>query len=163
MEHLLENPETWVLVAFLIFIALVSKKGYLVITVALDARATRIREGLDDAARLREEAQSLLAQYQKQQRGVGDEIEALLEHARRESAIMTENATSRLAEKLSLRERQVQENIKRNEAQVVEEVRVAAAELAIAAVRTLVIQNLDKSSAAALIDRSIEDVGSQLS
>ena len=163
MEHLLENPETWILVAFVIFVALVAKKASLMIASALDARADGIRTELESAARLREEAQSLLAQYQKQQRGVGDEIEALLEHARRESAIMTENATSRLAEKLSLRERQVQENIKRNEAQVVEEVRVAAAELAIAAVRTLVIQNLDKSSAAALIDRSIEDVGSRLS
>ena len=163
MEHLLENPETWILVAFVIFVALVAKKASLMIASALDARADGIRTELESAARLREEAQSLLAQYQKQQRGVRDEIEALLEHARRESAIMTENATSRLAEKLSLRERQVQENIKRNEAQVVEEVRVAAAELAIAAVRTLVIQNLDKSSAAALIDRSIEDVGSRLS
>ena len=163
MEHLLENPETWVLVAFVIFVALVAKKASLMIASALDARADGIRTELESAAHLREEAQSLLAQYQKQQRGVGDEIEALLEHARRESAIMTENATSRLAEKLSLRERQVQENIKRNEAQVVEEVRAAAAELTIAAVRTLVIQNLDKSSAAALIDRSIEDVGSRLS
>ena len=104
MEPELENPETWVLVAFLIFIALVTKKAYLVITVALDARATRIREGLDDAARLREEAQSLLAQYQRQQRGAGSEIEAMLERARRDSALMLEAARTRLAAQLLQRE-----------------------------------------------------------
>ncbi len=134
MEHLLENPETWVLVAFLIFIALVAKKANLAITVALDARATRIREELDDAARLREEAQSLLAQYQRQQRGVDGETEAMLERARRDSVLMLETARTRLAAQLLQREKQTAQNIARAEAQMVDEVRVAASEMAMAAI-----------------------------
>ena len=69
MAHLLENPETWILVSFVIFIGLVSKKAYAAITSALDSRASRINEELEQATRLREEAQALLAQYERQQRG----------------------------------------------------------------------------------------------
>ena len=162
MEHLLENPETWVLVAFLIFIALVAKKAYLAITVALDARATRIREGLDDAARLREEAQSLLAQYQRQQRGADSEIEAMLERARRDSALMLEAARTRLAAQLLQREKQTTQNIARAEAQMVDEVRVAASEMAMAAVEYMIIEKLNQSQATKFIDGSIEDLGMRL-
>ena len=162
MEHLLENPETWVLVAFLIFIALVTKKAYMVITVALDARATRIREGLDDAARLREEAQSLLAQYQRQQRGADSEIEAMLERARRDSALMLEAARTRLAAQLLQREKQTTQNIARAEAQMVDEVRAAASEMAMAAIEYMIIQNLNQSRATKLIDDSIGDLGMRL-
>ena len=130
---------------------------------ALDARATRIRDELEDATRLREEAQSLLAQYQRQQRGVNRECEAMLERARRDSKIMIETATARLAEQLLQREKQARENIARTESQVGDEVRAAAGELAIAAAEQLIIQNLDESRAAALIDRSIEDLGARLS
>ena len=162
MEHLLENPETWVLVAFLIFIALVAKKAYLVITVALDARATRIREGLDDAARLREEAQSLLAQYQRQQRGADGEIEAMLERAHRDRALMLEAARTRLAAQLLQREKQTTQNIARAEAQMVDEVRIAASEMAMAAIEYMIIQNLNQSQATKLIDDSIGDLGMRL-
>ena len=50
MEHLLENPETWILVAFVIFVALVAKKASLMIASALDARADGIRTELASAA-----------------------------------------------------------------------------------------------------------------
>ncbi|HIB18899.1 MAG TPA: F0F1 ATP synthase subunit B [Alphaproteobacteria bacterium] len=163
MEHLFENPETWVLVAFVIFVALLVKKASPVIISALDARATRIRDELEDATRLREEGQSLLAQYQHQQRGVKSEAEAMLERARRDSKLMMETATARLAEQLLQREKQARQNIARTEAQVVDQVCAAAAELAIATAEQLIIQNLDKSQAMALIDRSIEDLGARLS
>ena len=162
MKHFLENPETWVLVAFVIFVSLVAKKASSMIASALDARADAIKTELESAAHLREEAQNLLAQYQRQQRGVKEEVEVILEHARREGEMMTKDATARLAAQLSQRERQAKENIERNEAQVVDEIRATAAELAVAAAHTLVAQNLDKPRAAALIDRSIEDVGSRL-
>ena len=87
----------------------------------------------------------------------------MLERARRDSKIMIETATARLAEQLLQREKQARENIARTESQVGDEVRAAAGELAIAAAEQLIIQNLDESRAAALIDRSIEDLGARLS
>ena len=87
----------------------------------------------------------------------------MLERARRDCKIMIETATARLAEQLLQREKQARENIARTEAQVGDEVRAAAGELAIAAAEQLIIQNLDEGRAAALIDRSIEDLGARLS
>ena len=87
----------------------------------------------------------------------------MLERARRDSKLMMETATARLAEQLLQREKQARQNIARTEAQVVDQVCAAAAELAIATAEQLIIQNLDKSRAMALIDRSIEDLGARLS
>ena len=150
------------LVAFVIFVSLVAKKASSLIASALDARASAIKTELESAASLREEAQSLLAQYQRQQRGIKDEVEAILEQARREGETMTKDAGARLAEQLSQRERQAKENIERNESQVIDRIRANAAELAVAAARAMVLENLDKAHAAVLVDRSIEDIGKKL-
>ena len=98
MGQFFENPETWVLVAFIIFVGLVSKKAYLKIAVALDARASRIKDELDDATRLREEAQGLLSKYEQQQRDVVQETEQMVSRARRDSELMVKEAKERLEE-----------------------------------------------------------------
>ncbi len=62
MTELLKQAETWVALSFLIFVAFVLWKGLKPTLGALDARAAKIKQELDDAQRLREEAQKLLAE-----------------------------------------------------------------------------------------------------
>ena len=162
MAHLLDNPETWVLVAFVIFIGLVSKKAYTAITSALDARATRINEELEQATGLREEAQALLAQYERQQRGLSEETEAMLVRAHRDSDILVESGTARLNEQLRQREKQALQNIAHSEAQVMNEVRAVATEIAITAAAQLISENLDKPQAETLINESISSLQNRL-
>ena len=162
MAHLLENPETWILVSFVIFIGLVSKKAYTVITLSLDSRATRINEELEQATRLREEAQALLAQYERQQRGLSEETDAMLVRARRDSEILVESGTARLNQQLMQREKQALQNIAHSEAQVMNEVRAVASNVAMAAAAQLISENLDKPQAETLINDSISSLQDRL-
>ena len=162
MAHLLENPETWILVSFVIFIGLVSKKAYAAITSALDSRATRINEELEQATRLREEGQALLAQYERQQRGLSEEIDAMLVRARRDSEILVESGTARLNQQLMQREKQALQNIAHSEAQVMNEVRAVASNVAMAAAAQLISENLDKPQAETLINDSISSLQDRL-
>ena len=83
---MLGMAEFWVAVAFVLFVAiLVYYKVPALIAKALDDRADAIRQELDEARRLREEAQSLLADYQKKHRNVGKEAEDIITLARREA------------------------------------------------------------------------------
>ena len=162
MAHLLENPETWVLVSFVIFIGLVWKKAYTAITSALDSRATRINEELEQATGLREEAQALLAQYERQQRGLSEETDAMLVRARRDSEILVESGTARLNQQLMQREKQALQSIAHSEAQVMNEVRAVASDIAMAAAAQLISENLDKPQAETLINDSISSLQNRL-
>jgi len=163
MSHLFENPETWVLVAFIVFVALVSKKAWKFITINLDARAERISAELEEAARLREEAQGLLSQYQRDHRGVEEEVARMLEDAREEARQVVLAAEERLAAQLSQKEAQAQQNIRYAEAHLLEDIRSAASTLTVAASRELIRCSLDSEKASRLMDSSIDDVGDKLS
>src|SRR5262245_65879928 len=83
---MLKTAEFWVAVSFVgFFLILFYYKVPALIAKALDDRAAAIRKELDEARRLREEAQNLLADYQKKHRNAGQEAEAIVEQARREA------------------------------------------------------------------------------
>ena len=163
MSHLFENPETWVLVAFIVFVGLVSKKAYGFITVSLDERAARIGSELEEAARLREEAQALLSQYQRDHRGLETEIARILEQAGQEGDQITLAAEDKLKAQLAQREAQVQENMKHAEVQAFERIRSMASTLTVAASSELIRKNLSPEKASRLLDASIDEVADKLS
>ena len=78
---MLESAEFWVAIAFLAFVAGVFKPGRKALLGALDGRAAKIQAEIDEAMRLREEAQAALATYQRKQREVTEETEEMLDHA----------------------------------------------------------------------------------
>src|ERR1700736_706142 len=81
----LHDPEFWVLVAAVIFVAVVFKPVGRALTGGLDARAARIRAELDEARRLREEAEQLVATYRAKQQEAAGEAEAIVTHAKTEA------------------------------------------------------------------------------
>ncbi len=85
------SAEFWVLISFLLFFAVLFYKGVpKMITGALDDRAEKIRTELDDARRLREEAQQLLADYQRKAREADDEAKSIIDQAKREAHALAE-------------------------------------------------------------------------
>ncbi len=152
----------WVAVAFVLFVALIAKRGYRFITEGLDKRAGRIKTELDEAVRLREEAQALLAGYQRKQRDAVSEAEEIVERARREAARIAEQAEQDLAAALERRTRLAEAKISQAEAQALAEVRNQAVDMALAATRRLMAENLDQSRAEALIDEAIAELGDKL-
>jgi F-type H+-transporting ATPase subunit b len=129
---------------------------------ALDDRAATIRKELDEARRLRDEAQDLLNDYQKKHRNAGLEAETITRQAREEAEAYARETRAALAEALERRTRQAEDKIARAEAQAVDEVRAAAVDSALAAAEKLLREKAAGSAGAALIDDSIRNLEGRL-
>ena len=160
---MLGMAEFWVAVAFVAFLAiLVYYKVPKLLAKALDDRADAIRKELYEARRLREEAQTLLADYQKRHRNVGQEAEAIVDLARREAEAFAHETRASLRDALERRTKLAEDKIARAEAQAVDEVRASAIDVAVAAAERILREKMAGSGGAALIDQSIRDLKGRL-
>ncbi len=156
------DPTFWVAVGFVIFVAAVFKAGSKALTRMLDSRAEDIKKSLDEAAGLREEAQQLLAEYQRKQRDAVKETEDMVARAREEANRIAREGAEKLEDALKRREQLAIEKIAQAEADALREVRSMSVEIAIAATRALIAGKMDEGKAAALIDESISDLSGRL-
>jgi F-type H+-transporting ATPase subunit b len=132
------------------------------ITGALDQRADAIRKELDEARRLREEAQDLLADYQQKQRRADDEAKAIIEQAEREAQAIKEQSEKALSESIERRSRIAEEKISRAEAQALSEVRGAVIEAATSAAEKVLASRVRGDTANGLVDQAIRDLRGKL-
>jgi F-type H+-transporting ATPase subunit b len=162
MPHLFSDPEFYVLLAVAIFLAVVWKPMRRAIVGALDSRAERIRQELDAARNLRDEAQQALAAYQRQQQEGAAEAHAIIAHAKDEAERIAAQSLRELENALSRRQQLAQERIAQEEAKAVAEIRSIAVDIAIAASRQVIAASLDERRGAALIDDAITALPRQL-
>ncbi len=152
------SPDFWVFVAFVMFVALIARTAYRLVTVALDDRANRIRNQIDEATRLAAEAQDLLAAYERKQREATREAEAILDEARREADRIAEQAGKDLQAALARRERLAMDRIAQAEQAAINDVRTTAIDLALAATERILSGTQGARQADALIDAAIADL-----
>lgn len=156
------NPVFWVTISFVLFMALLAYyKVPGLIAQALDARAARIKLELDEARRLRDDAQALLADYKRKAGEAEREAEAIVEQARREAESLAEQTAKALEESLARRTKLAEDKIARAEAQAVAEVRSAAVSAAVGAAETI-LKGKSGQLGTNLIDDSIRTLGSKL-
>ena len=149
----------WVGAAFVLFVGiLVYLKVPGMLTGALDERAKKISDDLDQARELREEAQVLLATYQRKQRDALKEAEEIIVHAKEEAMREAEQAEKKLEEAVARRQQAALNKIALAEAQAEYEVRDTAIEIAIAAATAVVVQQVRDDRADALVDTAIQDL-----
>jgi F-type H+-transporting ATPase subunit b len=149
--------------AFLCFVGvLIYYKVPRMLTKGLDDRAEKIRHDLDEARRLREEAQTLLATYERKQRDALQEAEAMIAHAEEEAKREAVIAAQKLEDSIKRREQQALDKIALAEAQAEKEVREAAVEVAVNAAGRVIAEKLTGDKAASMVDQSIKDLRSQL-
>jgi F-type H+-transporting ATPase subunit b len=153
----------WALVALIIFIGIVF---YLkvpgMIAKSLDERAAKIRAELDEARRLREEAQQLLGEYQRKRKEAEKEAADIVAAAKRESDQLVAEAHKRTEEYIARRAQLAELKIGQAERDAVAEVRAKAVDLAIEAARTLLAGKIDAAANAELFKSSLQDVKSKL-
>jgi F-type H+-transporting ATPase subunit b len=161
--ELLEDPEFWVGIGTLLFLGvLLWQKVPALITSALDARAAAIAKELDEAQRLRSEAEALLAEYKKKRAEAEGEAAKIVSEAKAEAERYAAESRTALAAQIERRGRQAEEKIAQAEAQAVAEMRALAADRAIAAAETLLAARLDDKRAADLVKRSLEEIPTKL-
>lgn len=159
MDKLIHSPEFWVAIGFVILIGVMAwlKVGTMIGS-ALDARADKIKASLDEAAELREEAQHVLAEYQRKQRDAVKEMEEMLVRARDESKHLAEEAAQNLGRAMERREEMARDKIAQAEAEALQEVREIAVDVALAAARKLITDGLDEARAGQLFDAAIAEL-----
>ncbi|WP_142848165.1 F0F1 ATP synthase subunit B [Telmatospirillum sp. J64-1] len=158
-----QAPEFWVLVSFLLVVGFAWRPVGRAIANALDNRAEGIRARIEEAVHLREEAQEMLATYQRKQRDAMKEAEEIVAHAKAEAERIAAQAAKDLDAAMLRRERQAMERIAQAEAAAAKEVRDRAIDIAMVATRQIIAQNLPADRAALLVDEAIKDLPSKLS
>lgn len=158
MPPFMLEAEFWVFIAFVIAFAIVVWKAKGVVTGALDQRAAKIRAELDEAQRLREEAQGKLAEYQRKQRDALKEAEAIVAQAKGEAERTAAQAARDLEAAIERRKRLAVEKIALAESKALAEVRNSAVDLAIAALGKVLAEDLDDARKSALIDAAIANL-----
>lgn len=153
----------WTLVSLILFFGVIFwLKVPGMVTKALDDRAEKIREEMNEARRLREEAQSLLADYQRKRREAEGEAEAIVAEAREEAERLTTETKAALEAMIARRTKAAEDKIAQAETQAVAEVRAHAADIAVGAAEKVLSAKMSGSAADALVQQSISDVKARL-
>ena len=159
----LHNTNFIVLLAFLLFIAvLIYFKVPTLLAGMLDKRAEGIRSELDEARAIREEAQTLLASYERKQQEVKDQAGRIIDHAKEEARLAADAAKKDLETSIARRMAAAEDQIASAQKSAVREVRDRAAAVAVAAAREVIAEQMTAEERSRMIDESINTVGAKL-
>jgi F-type H+-transporting ATPase subunit b len=156
--HFWLDPKFWVAISFVLFVVLAGRTAWARVSEMLDARGARIRADLDEAARLRSEAEAMRAQAEADRQAALREAEELIARARAEAERVGQAASAEAEAAAKRRERMAMDRIAAAEAGAVADVRNAAAEVAVIAAREVIAQTLDAKADAKLINEAVADL-----
>ena len=146
----------------LFFVLIIYLKVPGMVAKSLDERAENIGNELAEAKRLREEAQALLAEYQRKRKEAEAEAANIVAAAEREAALLSEEARQKTEEFVARRNALSEQKIKQAEAEAIGAVRAAAVDLAVAAAESVIAKKADASTRNTLFKDAIDQVKSRL-
>lgn len=159
----LGNTDFVVTLAFLLFVGvLLYAKVPGMLSGMLDKRAEGIQGELDEARALREEAQTLLASYERKQQEVKEQADRIVAHAKEEAGIAAEAAKEDLKSAIARRLAAAEDQIASAEASAVKEVRDQAVTVAVAAANDVIAKQMTAAEGNKLIDAAIAEVEAKL-
>jgi F-type H+-transporting ATPase subunit b len=160
---MIEDPETWVAIAFIILMA---GFGYLgvhrTVLKALDNRTARIKAELDDARRLKDEAAKVLSEYKARRASAEREAAEIVAGARSEAERIAAEAKAKMEDFVVRRTKAAESKIALAEAQALADVRAAAAEAAVNAATTILSGTVKGDIADNLLSKGIAEVRQKL-
>ena len=159
---LLNNPSLWVAISFILFLALIAKPAWQFITSSLDKKIDEIRTKIEEATKLREEAQDILAAHKRKLSDAEKEADEIINQAREEAQILRTKLTEDLENALERREKLAMDRIAQAENDAQEEVRALTTDIALAAARGLLADAVRNDKADALINDAITELPKKL-
>ncbi len=157
------EAEFWVGVAFVIFLILIWHAGaHRSVASSLDEYSKKASQELDEARRLKEEAEALLAEYQRKKREAESEAQSIVAQAKAEAEEIAAEAKTRMEEFVARRTKMAEAKIAQAEAQALADVRSAAAEAAVKASEKILSETVKGKVASDLLSAAIRDVKTHL-
>jgi F-type H+-transporting ATPase subunit b len=159
----LANPELWVAAGLILFLAILWMAGaFKKVVATLDEQASKIRFDLDEAARIRAEAEALLASINQQRIDAEAQAKAIIEAAQDDAKRSAVEMRAKLEEQLTLRTRLAERRIEVAEAEAAEQVKIAAIDLATRAAETVLSARLAGAKSDPLVDAAIGQLAGRL-
>lgn len=163
MIEMIQDPVFWTGVALVIFIAIAIRAGvHRSITKSLDDRAAAIARDLEDARKLREDAATLLADFQKKAKDAEQEAAAIVAGAKADALRLKAESEAQLADTIERRTKAAEAKIAQAEARAMADVRSVAVDVAVTAAEKVLSGHLKGAMSSELIDRSIAEVKARL-
>ena len=159
---LFSDPTFWVAVAFFLFLAIAGKTLAKGLTKILDDRTALIARTLGDAEKLRAEAQKARDDAQTSLADSAKLAQEILAQAKQEAERLVRHAAEERTTLIGRREQQAKDRIAQAEAQATREVRNMAVDVALAATRTLLKEQVGQGRTAAMIDEAISELPKRL-
>lgn len=158
------DPTFWVAGSFVVFVGgVVYAKAHKKIAGMLDDRSQAIAKQIEEAQSLRDEAEKMLADYQRKQRQAEQEASDIIDAARQAAEALKAGAEADIEKMIERRTRMASEKIAQEEANAVKEVRSVAADVAIAAAETVLADSLSGKKGKPLVEASIGEIEAKLS
>lgn len=149
----------WSFIALIIFIGgIVYIKVPGMVGKALDERASKIQNQLDEARRLREESQELLAEYQRKRAEAEKEAAEIVEAAKREASHIAAEAKAKTEDYVQRRTAMAEQKIAQAEADAVNQVRASAVDTAVNAAEELLKEKVSSAKMTELFKSSLDDI-----
>jgi len=162
IELLGHDTGVWVALSFIVFAVVFYMLGRKSIAGALDSHINEVKSEVENAERLRVEAQELLAQYQRKQRDAEAEAAQILDNAKAQAKQAQKQADKDLKETMARREEQLTERLARLEENAIGEIQNYAAKLTVEATREMIVQTLDEAKNADLNLEAIKSLPKNL-
>jgi F-type H+-transporting ATPase subunit b len=156
------EPRNWVFIAFVLFFVLFGRKLWAALAGMLDDRGAKVRTELEEAARLRQEAEAMLRDAEARRANALREAQALIEGAKAEAGRVAAAAGAEAEASAKRREQMALDRIAAAEKAAVDEVRLTAVEIATVAARQVIAEGLTADADARLIDHAITQLPSAL-
>ena len=156
------DPQFWVLIAFIIFIAAVFLPVRKILTTNLDSKIKEIKDSIDQAEKLKNEAQKTLSELKKRQNEVKQEIELINNETKDKISLIEENASNKLKQQIEKRKLGASVKIDQMKRDANNEIKNYITQTSIATVSELLEEKLSKKDQQNLINDSINELGSSL-
>lgn len=157
------DAEFFVAVAFMVFLGVLGYVGaHRMVLSSLDDRSKRISDELDEARRLKEEAQALVQEYRRKHKDAEQEAKAILASAETDAQRIAAEAKARMEEFVVRRTKMAEAKIAQAESQALSDVRAAAADAAVGAAERILTHSVKGKVADALLDSGIRDIQGKL-
>ncbi|HHN66658.1 MAG TPA: F0F1 ATP synthase subunit B [Thermopetrobacter sp.] len=157
------TPEFWVAVSFFLFLALLVWFGVpRMVTKALDERAETIRKDIEEARRLREEAQKLLAEQEKRREETQAEVTEIMATARAETEAVQAQMRHAFEDMIARKKAAAEQKIAQAADSAVRDIRARTAALSVAVAEEVLKEQATGKTAGKLIDEAIATIGRKL-
>ena len=162
MHGFFHEPRSWVAIAFVIFFVIFGNRLWKALAGLLDKHSETIRFELDEATRLRSEAEKMLSDATARREAALTEARAMIDAAHAEAGRVAEQARADAEASGRRREQMAMDRIAAAEKAAVTEVRLAAADIAARAAQEVIAATLSAEADATIIDRAIASLPAAL-